>query len=174
MSAFHLSIAVTPLVMCTGKGRETGTGYSKLFVQQKRRSRDVSWSHLPSGTSEESETPQAHWNWDEHQKQETVLKNDIRMSSPKQTVQSKQLPEPGVVSALSDEGDSGNEHDGFQTNSDATVRPVTLPEGWTVVLNSLRQVVYCHVKSGIACFQVPENPELLDDLKLGQALDLAI
>ena len=40
-----------------------------------------------------------------------------------------------------------------------------LPEGWTVVLNSLRQVVYCHVKSGIACFQMPENPELLDDLK---------
>ena len=87
------------------------------------------------------------------------------MSSPKQTVQSKQLPEPGVASALSDEGDSGNEHDGSQINSDATVRPVTLPEGWTVVLNSLRQVVYCHVKSGIACFQMPENPELLDDLK---------
>ena len=58
-----------------------------------------------------------------------------------------------------------NEDDGIQTNSDATVRPVTLPEGWTVVLNSLRQVVYCHVKSGIACFQMPENPELLDDLK---------
>ena len=64
-----------------------------------------------------------------------------------------------------DEGDSGNEHDGNQINSDATVRPVTLPEGWTVVLNSLRQVVNCHVKSGIACFQMPENPELLDDLK---------
>ena len=87
------------------------------------------------------------------------------MSSPQQTVQSKQLPEPGVASALSDEGDSGNEHDGNQTNSDATVRPVTLPEGWTVVLNSLRQVVYCHVKSGIACFRMPENSELLDDLK---------
>ena len=87
------------------------------------------------------------------------------MSSPKQTVQSKQLPEPGVASARSDEGDSGIEDDGIQTNSDATVRPVTLPEGWTVVLNSLRQVVYCHVKSGIACFQMPENPELLNDLK---------
>ena len=36
-----------------------------------------------------------------------------------------------------------NEHDGNQINSDATVRPVTLPEGRTVVLNSLRQVVYC-------------------------------
>ena len=79
------------------------------------------------------------------------------MSSPKQTVQSKQLPEPGVVSALSDEGDSENEHDGNHINSDATVRLVTLPEGWTVVLNSLRQVVYCHVKSGIACF--PEARE---------------
>ena len=54
------------------------------------------------------------------------------MSSP------KQLPELAVVSSLSDEGDSGNEHDGNQINSDATVRPVTLPEGWTVVLNSLR------------------------------------
>ena len=51
------------------------------------------------------------------------------MSSPKQTVQSKQLPEPTVVSAPSDEGDSGKEHDGNQINSDATVRPVTLPEG---------------------------------------------
>ena len=151
--------------MRTGKGRETGTGYSKPFVQPNRRPRDVSRSHLPSGTWGESETPQAHWNWDEHQRQETLLKNDIRLSSPKQTVQSKQLPEPGVVSALSDEGDSGNDHDGNQMNSDATVRPVTLPEGWTVVLNSLRQVVYCHVKSGIACFQMPENPELLDDLK---------
>ena len=118
-----------------------------------------------SGTWGESETPQAHWNWDEHQRQETLLKNDIGMSSPKQSVQSKQLPAPGVASALSDEGDSGNEHDGNQTNSDATVRPVALPEGWTVVLNSLRQVVYCHVKSGNACFQMPENPELLDDLK---------
>ena len=25
--------------------------------------------------------------------------------------------------------------------------------------------MYCHVKSGIACFQMPENPELLNDLK---------
>ena len=74
------------------------------------------------------------------------------------------MPEPGIVSALSDEGDSGNEHDGNQINSDATVRLVTLPEGWTVVLNSLWQVAYCHVKSGIAYFQMPENPEL-DDLK---------
>ena len=133
----------------------------------------MSWSHLPNGTWGESETPQAHWNGDELQRQETLLKNDIRMSSPKQTVQSKQLPEPGVASALSDEGDSGNEDDGIQTNSDATVRPVTLPEGWTVVLNSLRQVVYCPVKSGIACFQMPENPELLDErnLRMGQALE---
>ena len=104
---------------------------------------------LPSGTWGESETPQAHWNWDELQRQETLLKNVVRMSTPKQTVQSKQLPELGVASAISDEGDSGNEHDGKQTNSDVTVRPVTLPEGWTVVLNSLRQVVYCRVKSGV-------------------------
>ena len=69
------------------------------------------------------------------------------------------------ASARSDDSDSGLEDDGIQTNSDATVRPVTLPEVWTVVLNSLRQVVYCHVKSGIACFQMPENPELLNDLK---------
>ena len=46
--AFHLSIAVTPLVMRTGKGRETGTGYSKPCVQPKRRPRDVSWSQTPS------------------------------------------------------------------------------------------------------------------------------
>ena len=124
VSAFHLSIGVTPLVMHTGRGLETGTGYSKPFVQPKRRPRDVSWIHLPNGTCGESETPQAHWNWDEHQRQETLLKNDIRMSSPKQTVQSRQLPEHAVVSALSDEGDSGNEDDGNQTNSDATVRLV--------------------------------------------------
>ena len=112
VSAFHLSIAVTPLVMRTGTRRETGTGYSKPFVQPKRRPRDASWSHLPNGTWGGSEKPQAHWNWYEHQRQETMLKHDIRMSSPKQTVQSKQLPEPGVASALSDEGDSGNEDDG--------------------------------------------------------------
>ena len=105
-----------------------------------------------SGTLELGRTPEAGNSAEE-------------MSSSKQTVQSKQLPEPGIASALSDEGDSGNEDDGNQTNSDATVRPVTLPEGWTVVLNSLRQVVYCHVKSGIACFQMPENPELLNGLK---------
>ena len=151
--------------MRTGKGRETGTGYSKPFVQPKRRPRDVSWSHPPSGTWREPGTPQAHWNWDEHQRQETLLKNDIRTWSPKQTVQSKQLSEPGVASAISDEGDSGNEDDGNQINSDATVRPVTLPEEWTVVLNSLRQVVHCHAKSAIACFQMPENPELLNGLK---------
>ena len=50
VSAFHLSVAVTPLVMSTGKSRETGTGYSKPFVQPRRRPRDVSWSHLPNGT----------------------------------------------------------------------------------------------------------------------------
>ena len=42
VSAFHLSVAVTPLVMRTGKGRETG---------------------------------KVHWNWDEHQRQETTLKH---------------------------------------------------------------------------------------------------
>ena len=67
VSAFHLSVAVTPLVMRTGKGCETGTGYSKQFVQPKRRPRDVSWSHPPSGTWGETETPQAHWNWDQYQ-----------------------------------------------------------------------------------------------------------
>ena len=112
MSAFHLSVAVTPLVMRTGKGRETGTGYSKPFVQPKRRPRDVSWSHPPGGTWGEPETPQVHWNWDEHQRQETTLKHDFRTWSPNQTVQPKQLPESGVASALSDEGDSGNEDDG--------------------------------------------------------------
>ena len=99
-----------------------------------------------------------HWNWDEHQRQETLVKNDIKITSPKQTVQSKQLPEPGVVSALSDEDDSGNEHDGNQINFDATVRPVTLSEGWTFVLNSLRQVVYCHVKSVLHVSRCPRIP----------------
>ena len=81
VSAFHLSIAVTPMVMRTGKGRETGTGYSKPFIQPKRRPRDLSWSHLPSGTWGDSETPQAHWTWDEHQRQETLLKNDITIGA---------------------------------------------------------------------------------------------
>ena len=129
MSAFHLSVAVTPLVMRTGKGRETGTVYSKPIVQPKRRPRDVSWIHPPSGTWGETETPQAHWNWDEHQRQETTPKHDSKTWSPNQTVQPKQSPEPGVASARSDEGDSGIEDDGIQTNTDATVRLVTLPEG---------------------------------------------
>ena len=58
-----------------------------------------------------------------------MLKHDVRMSSPKQTVQSNGLSEPGVASALGDEGDSGNDDDGTQTNSNASVRRVTLPEG---------------------------------------------
>ena len=165
VSVFHLSVAVTPHVMRTGKGRETGTGYSKPDIQPKRRPRDVSWRQPPSGTWGETETPQAHWNWDEHQRQETTPKHESWTWSSNQTGQPKQSPEPGVASARSDECDSGIKDDCIQTNSDATVRPVTLPEGWTVVLNSLRQVVYCHVKSGIACFQMPENPELLNDLK---------
>ena len=77
----------------------------------------------------------------------------------------RQGPEPGVASARSDECNSGIDDDCIQTHSDTTVRLVTLPEEWTVVLNWLRQNVYCHVKSGIACFQMPENPELLNDLK---------
>ena len=163
MSAFHLSIAVTPLVMRTGKGRETETGYSKPFIQPKRRPRDVSWSHLPSGTWGETETPRAHWNWDEHQTQEATPKHESWTWGSNQTGQPKQSP--GVARARSDECHSGIEDDCTQTNSDATVRPVTLPEGRTVVVNSLRQVVYCRLKSGIACFQMPENPELLNDLK---------
>ena len=165
VSVFHVSVAVTPHVMRTGKGRETGTGYSKPYIQPERRPRDVSWQQPPSGTWGETETPQAHWNWDERQRQETSLKHESWTWSSNQTGRPKQSPEPGVASARSDECDSGIEDDCVQINSDTTVRPVTLPEGWTVVQNSLRQVVYCHVKSGIACFQMPENPELLNDLK---------
>ena len=137
VSAFHLSVAVTLHVMRTGKGCEKGTGCSKPCIQPKRQPRDVSWSHPPSGTWRETETPQAHWNWDEHQRQETTLKHESWTWSSNQTGQPKQSPEPGVASARSDECDSGIEDDCIQTNSDATVRPVTLPEGWTVVLNSL-------------------------------------
>ena len=125
----------------------------------------MSWRQPPSGTWGETETPQVHWNWDERQRQETTLKHESWTWSSNQTDQPKQSPEPGVASARSDECDSGIEDDCIQTNPDATVQPVTLPEGWTVVLNSLRQIVYCHVKSGVACFQMPENPELLNDLK---------
>ena len=164
VSVFQKSVAVTPHEKRTGKGRETGTGYSKPYIQPKRRPRDVSWQQPPSGTWGETETSQAHWNWDERQRQETTLKHESWTWSSNQTGQPKQSPEPGVASARSDDCDSGIEDDCIQTNSDATVRPFTLPEGWTVVLNSLRLVVY-HVKSGIACFQMPENPELLNDLK---------
>ena len=128
--------------------------------------RDVSWRQPPSGTWGESEILQAHWNWDEHQRQETTLKHESWTWSSNQTGQPKQSFEPGVASARSDECDSGIEDGCIQTNSDATVRFVTLPEEWTVVLNSLWKIVCCHVKSGIACFQMTENPELLDDLKI--------
>ena len=85
VSAFHLSIAVTPLVMRTGKGRETGKGYSKPFVQPKCRPRDVSWGHPPSGTWGEPEISQAHWNWDEHQRQEhDISRNSCLICIPDQ------------------------------------------------------------------------------------------
>ena len=163
VSAFHLSVAVTPLVMRTGKGIETGTSYSKPFVQPKRQPRDVSWIHPPSRTWGETETRQAHWNWDEHQKQE--MKHDYRAWNSNQTVQPKQSLEPGVESARRMKATVELRMMTCRTTLNATVRPVTLPEGWTLVSNSLRQVMYCLVKSGIAGFRKLENPELLDGLK---------
>ena len=41
------------------------------------------------------------------------------------------------------------------------VQPATLPEGWTVFLNASRQVLY---GQRMLCFQVPENPEILNSL----------
>ena len=38
------------------------------------------------------------------------------------------------------------------------VHSTTFAEGWTTVLNSSRQVLYGHVKSGVVCFQIPKNP----------------
>ena len=46
---------------------------------------------------------------------------------------------------------------------ESAVRPTLLPEGWTVFVNSLRQVQYSHVKTGMICFQIPENPEALNN-----------
>ena len=154
VSAFHLSIAVTPLVMRTGKGHETGTGYSQTVCSAEAPNTGTCPGYIPR-----AEQPGERL---QHLRHTGIGTNTRGRSTPETNCS----VETAVVSALSDEGDSGNEHDGDQINSDATVRPVTLPEGWTVLLNSLRQVVYCHVKSGIACFQMPENPELLDDLKL--------
>ena len=82
----------------------------------------MSWIHPPSGTWGETEIFQAHWNWDEHQRQDTTLKHDSRTWS---LVQPKQSLKPGVVSVRSDEGDSGIEDDGIQTAYDAIVRLVT-------------------------------------------------
>ena len=141
VSVFHLSVAVTPHVVRTGKGRETGTGHSKPDNQPKRCPRDVTRRQPPSETWGETETPQAHWNWDEHQTQETTPKHESWTWCSNQTGQPKHSPEPGVASARSDGCDSGIEDDCTQTNSDATVRPVTLPEGWTVVVNSLRSEI---------------------------------
>ena len=45
--------------------------------------------------------------------------------------------------------------------AETAVRPTLLPEGWTV---SLRQVQYSHVETGMICFQIPENPVVLNDL----------
>ena len=50
-------------------------------------------------------------------------------------------------------------------SSNQTGQPKQSPEPGVASARSLRQIVYCHVKSGIACFQMPENLELLNDLK---------
>ena len=142
VSAFQLSVAVTPLVMRTGRGRETGTGYSKPYIQPKRRPRDASWQQQPSRTWGETKIPQAHWSWDERQKQETSLKHESWTWSSNQTGQPMESPEPGVARARSDECDGGIEDECIQSHSDATVRLVTLPEGWTVVLNSLSGIAF--------------------------------
>ena len=135
----------------------------------------MTWRQPPSGTWGETEKPQAHWNWDEHQTQETTPKPESwTWVRTKLVSRNRHLNLESHVHAVTDA--TAVSRDCTQNNSDATVRPVTLPEGWTVVVNSLRQVVYCHVKSGIACFQMPENPELLNDLEFenGQAPLLAI
>ena len=53
VSVFHLSVAVAPHVMRTGKGRD-----SKPHIQPKRRPRDASWRQPLSGTWGEIGTPQ--------------------------------------------------------------------------------------------------------------------
>ena len=39
-----------------------------------------------------------------------------------------------------------------------------MPEGWTVFVNSLRQVQCSYVKTGMIGFQIPQSPEVLNDL----------
>ena len=46
--------------------------------------------------------------------------------------------------------------------AEPAVRP--MPEGWKVFVHSLRQVQYSHVKTGMICFHISENPEVLNDL----------
>ena len=143
-----------------------GQAAPKLFGQPKRWPRDVSWSH--PGELKEILKHFRHIGIGTNtrgRKQRRSTMSGCRVRN--QIVQPKQLSEPGVASALTDEGDSGNEDDGTQTNSTRLFDLSRCQRGGPLFLNSPRQVVCCHVKSGIACFQMPEDPELQNDLKLG-------
>ena len=72
VSVFHLSVAVTPHVMRTVEAPATGRVLATA----------TEWNLCG-----ETETPQAHWNWDERQRQETTLKHESWTWSSNQTGQ---------------------------------------------------------------------------------------
>ena len=69
-------------------------------------------------------------------------------------------------SGTNDDGDERRAHQRSPRHKPAksAVRATLLPEWWTVFAISLRQVQSSHVKTGMICFQIPENPEVLNDL----------
>ena len=168
VSVFRLAAVVTPRMVRTVKGRATWTGYSKPDVQPNRP-RDVTERHRSRWSWEKSQTQQ-NWGWQETKPKQETWSWD--------TEPSKWSSKPRVAGVCRDSRDSGTESEEDascesahtrndsprQTSTGAVGQPITLPEVWNVALNPLRQVQCCHVKSGMACFQTPENPEVLNNL----------
>ena len=119
---------------------------------------------------------ESSWNWDRSKSQQ-YWGWEATLSNPQFRSRENDKPEPrGDL----DNTESARGHRGSSTKSDgddrrasqrsprhkpveSAVRPTTLPEGWTVFVNSLGQVHHSHVKTGIICFQVHDNREDLNN-----------
>ena len=143
------------------------TGYSEPDAQL-HWPRDVTRCHQPKQSSwswDESDT-QHDWSWDKTKsRQEPRSWDTVKTESIKGSVKSgpaRRRRDSGTES----EGDDprASKHSPRQVGAEAMVQPTTLPEGWTVFLNASPQVLYGHVKTGMLCFQMPENPEVLNNL----------
>ena len=140
VSVFRLAASMENKMVRTGKGRVTGTGYSKLDAQL-HWPRDLTRCHQPK---------QLSWSWDESNMQhnwiwdETKSRQEARSWDTFKTQSIKGSVKFGTARGRRDSGteSEGDDHRASKHSprQEAMVQPTTLPESWTVFLNASRQV----------------------------------